>query len=216
MKRFNLLIVATLVLFTFSLGGLGAQAQDFGGINTKNIVKRGFSQLFTYDPTNSGTVAVSYVNHYHRLAALLVQPHTVKKTACGYLFQGLQGLPLSTARYSIDISTDTIVSQKANLILIGIDQNGVSRVHQALGLNFDSSFPSDPGWNTFNYSANTFSPPIGSTETLSSFAISLFGGTTTPPDHFDHFLSHPVINGVNVLELVDHSVVVTDGRLVGF
>ncbi len=215
MDKFNRIIVATLLLVTLSLSGLSANAQNLGG-NAKNILKRGYSQLFTYDPNNSGTVAVSYVNHFSRLSSLLVQPHTVIKTACGYLFGGLQGLPLSTATYSIDISTDTTVTEKANLILIGITHNGVKKTHQALGVNFDSSFPSDPGWNTFNYSANTFSPAIGSDETFSSLAVSLFGGNREVPDHVNHFLSRPKINGFPINELVNDNLVVTDGSLVGF
>ncbi|MBS1954951.1 MAG: hypothetical protein JST89_12240 [Cyanobacteria bacterium SZAS-4] len=195
--------------------GPDVQAQSPNFI-AKNIVKRGYTRLFTYDPTNSGTVAVSYVNKFSRLSARLVQPHTVERTACGYYFEGLRGLPLSTATYSIDISTDTNVSSKADLILIGIDHAGNSKLHEALGINYDSKFLSAPGWNTYNYSATTFSPPIGADETFGSFTISLLGGNSTMPDHADHWLSRPVINGINIRELINDTVVVTDGRLVGF
>jgi hypothetical protein len=215
MSRINRIFLATVMVLALSVSGLSARAQVVGD-SSKNLVKKGFSQLFTYDPTNSGTVSTSYVNHFQRLAALLVQPHTVKTTACGYLFQGMQGLPLSTATYTIDISTDTSVTNKANLILIGVTPAGVSTTHQALGLNFVSSSPSSPGWNTYNYNATSFTPPISSNETLSSLALSLLGGTTTTPDHANHWLSHPVINGISVREFVNHSVVVTDGKLVGF
>ncbi|HEY9677672.1 MAG TPA: hypothetical protein V6C76_06670 [Drouetiella sp.] len=212
LKRF---ILGVFVLTAFLQSAPGVEAQN-ASLNTKNIVKHGFTQLFTYDPTNSGTVSVAYVNKFSRLAALIVQPHTNPRTAAGYIFQGLQGLPLSTATYSIDISDDTVVTNKANLYLIGVDHSGLTHLHQALGLNFASRAASAPNWTTYNYTASKFTPAIGSDETFASLSISLLGGTTTNPDHDGHWLSHPVINGVNVLELVNDSVVVTDGRLVGF
>lgn len=215
MNTQNKSLLGILLLTILFLRGVDAEAQN-ANYYAKNIVKKGYTRLFTYDPTNSGTVSVSYVNKFSRLSARLVQPHTVERTACGYYFEGLRGLPLKNTTYSIDISTDTNVSSKADLILVGIDRTGASKLHEALGLNFDSRVASGPGWNRYNYSATTFSPPIGDDETLGSFAISLLGGNTITPDHADHWLSRPVINGINIRELVNDTVVVTDGRLVGF
>lgn len=47
--------------------------------------------LFIYDPGRSGTVAVSYVNKFRRLAALLVQPHTSRIQHAVSYFRGSQG-----------------------------------------------------------------------------------------------------------------------------
>jgi hypothetical protein len=212
----RLLSFATSVLLLVSLGSQAALAQyarDSGSVTTQAIANAinstgasqqnlvahsSYTQLFTYDPSLSGTVSAYYVSKSHRLAALLVQPHSVVNTACGFLFQGLQGLPLSTLTFSIDLSNDTKVTNKAVWILVGVDNSGNIVSHTANSENFSSKYPSGPGWTTYTYSANTvnfFSPSIVPGESLSGFVLALLGGEADQPDHFDHWASRPAVNG---------------------
>jgi hypothetical protein len=180
---------------TTAASAQGAATSTAQAAPENSLVKRGYNQLFIFDPGNSGTVAASYTTKFSRIAALLVQPHSVKNTACGALYLGLTGLPISNLILGVDLSTDTVVTNKAVFVLVGVDRNGNVITHSTTSENFFEKVSSAPGWITYKYSAQVFSPPIGSTEVLSSLALSLLGGTADHPDHDDHWASHLTVNG---------------------
>ncbi|MBX9693014.1 MAG: hypothetical protein K2Z81_11565, partial [Cyanobacteria bacterium] len=78
-------------------------ASIVGGAANAQQANQPATQPFYYDPELTGTVRASYHQKSGRYAALLFQPHTKPYTACGLVFQGLKGKPISNLTVTVDL-----------------------------------------------------------------------------------------------------------------
>lgn len=119
---------------------------------------------------------------------------------------------MSNATYGIDLSDDTKITTKAVFVLVGVDSNGIATKHVAISNSFFQKFVSGPGWTSYRYNANSFSPAINPTERLSSLALSLLGASD-PFDHEDHWASRPEVNGIFLPQVIFHRLNVSNGSV---
>ncbi len=183
------------------------------GMLAANAAGRPTYQLFIYDPSGSRTVRAGVINHNKRFSASLVNPHTVLDTSVGLIYH-VEGQPLQNFTCSVDLSNDTVpfVGDRAVWVVVGVDANGTKIKHSAPA-DFPASVVPGPLWTTFNYNAAQFSPPVGPTEKVSSFVLSLRGGNFDPVTHRDHWASIPKFNGVTIEAILFPTANLSNGSI---
>lgn len=180
-----------------------------------------YLEFFTYNPTGRANLDCFFEQKSGRLAAVIKQNHSVAESAAGTIVHGVLGRRARDLTLTIDLSNDTIVTDRAWWVLYTIGRNG-SRRHIAAAEEFSGGGPSGPDWTTYTYNANDFhpsntdhTPSIANDDRITHLALSLIGRRNAGPvTHTLHWASNPGAFGQAITEFKTKiKVVRTRGRI---